>query len=375
MGNGLAAEGAAQGDRGSPPDVLVPGIEDADDRKSRARQAIIAAITTMLPTGLRLLNLNEEFAALGESIKASAVQNVPFHGMPTAAALANADLLCMCGVFDLAPNMMATVTRAVEAGRPVVSYVRCREIAPQSDDTVCRYSIDEFEAEVTATGMEIALRLVFAEGMISLLLPPGAGSTAWWKAPEAAALIRRHHIRGERQFAKFRQEYGPLWLFASEQWRRRAEVAASMLPANAAIMDVGCGAMYLQRAAAPRFYLPIDREAGVEIIRPLNLNQDDIPLDWYHEVDVVACLGVFEYLDEPERVIRDAARCGKAMLISYNQKTSFSKTAARQRGSSFSIEELEDIFAEYGFSIAQKVPFGGTQILWRLEPPRQKRAR
>lgn len=341
-------------------------------RKAKEQTSILAAIATMLPAGLDFLDLSDDgFSELGERVAAKSVRRGFFHTLPTAVDFAGIDVVSLCGALEGDRDAAALLSAAATAGVPAICYVSCREFLDNAGDGLYRYSIDEFEAEAQAAGMAVALRLLFGKGAIYLLTPMQASGDAWWLRRDAAALIRRHRIRGERQLAKFRQnQTNGNWEFASEQWHKRAILAATLIPAGSAIMDVGCGAMYLEQTSKPRFYLPIDIGERDGRTRILNLNRQDIPLPWYDEVEIVACLGVFEYLEAPERIIAGAAARGRPMLISYNFKDIEDKGTFRKRGSSFSLDEIEAIFAEHGFSIVTRLPFGGRQMIWYIEPAR-----
>lgn len=99
-------------------------------------------------------------------------------------------------------------------------------------------------------------------------------------------------------------------------WRSRAAVVASLIPAGASVLDLGCGAMDLEHELADgATYLPADLVArdGRTII--VDLNGDDMP---GVEADVATMLGVLEYIHRPERLLAAMAKRWPRAIITYN---------------------------------------------------------
>lgn len=328
----------------------------------------------MLPPGLALLDMSLDFEGLSAHLNCRSVHRRAFDSLPSDDVLEQCDLVSTCGAIEQSPVSVAVLERCARHKTAVVTYVLCTELAGvdalPADRFPRRYTIAEFEDQAGQAGLDVAARLLVSFGVVFLLLPVGeVPGDRWWLEPMAAALIRRHRIRGERQLVKFRAtEGGQNWEFASDQWRRRAVLASSLIPPGLAIMDIGCGAMYLEQVAAPRHYVPVDAGSRDERTKVIDLNKKEIPPSWLDDVDLVACLGVFEYLENPERIIQLCADHGKRMLVSYNFKAIVAGENLKIRGSTFSADEMETLFANHNYVVKDKVPFGNRQYIWVLDP-------
>ena len=111
----------------------------------------------------------------------------------------------------------------------------------------------------------------------------------------------------------------PRWAQPSNlksEWRSRAAIVASLIPADASVLDLGCGAMDLERELGTKAtYMPADLVArdGRTII--VDLNGDEIP-DIH--ADVVTMLGVLEYIHRPDRLLTSMAKRWPHAIITYN---------------------------------------------------------
>ncbi|MBI1212303.1 MAG: hypothetical protein GC190_12625 [Alphaproteobacteria bacterium] len=101
-------------------------------------------------------------------------------------------------------------------------------------------------------------------------------------------------------------------------WEARAVVAAQLIPAGMRVADIGCGAMRLE-AHLPFActYVPSDVVKRDERTVVADLNAADLPEEFLPGVDIVAMLGVWEYLYNPERTFAALARAGKPLVTSY----------------------------------------------------------
>ncbi|WP_134495309.1 hypothetical protein [Microvirga pakistanensis] len=156
------------------------------------------------------------------------------------------------------------------------------------------------------------------------------------------------------------------------RWGRRAQRAADWLTeANVArVLDLGCGTMTLERSL-PDFirYLPCDvvRRDDRTILCDLNRN-----LPPKVEADAVACLGVLEYLLNPEQLLIDLAGRHRVCVMSYNTTNKLPDLATRRSHAwfnDFSRSDLEGLFERAGWCVDRAERFGPTQMLWLLRSP------
>ena len=93
----------------------------------------------------------------------------------------------------------------------------------------------------------------------------------------------------------------------TESWALRAQRAASMIGRQAAVVDLGCGMMELERYLPPTTtYVPVDVVWRDERTTIVDLNRQDLP---DLGADCVAGLGILEYIfDLPKLLQRMSAR-------------------------------------------------------------------
>lgn len=234
------------------------------------------------------------------------------------------------------------------------------------------YSLEDINLCVEASPFTIAVQQSTPVGTLFLLLPNRPVAGAWWDDPERAKTLERYRKRGERQIEKARLRAINPTAFGSDAWRKRAETAASFIPPGSAIMDIGCGSMFIEEFAAPRHYVPIDMDKRDERTRVVNLNESTIPDEWYSEVDVVVCLGLFEYLNDFEKILRAARRFNKLLICSYNIMEKRNKNKNHRVTlwvNGYYTEEIEEKFRNCGFNIENRIDYSGKQLLWILRPP------
>ena len=157
----------------------------------------------------------------------------------------------------------------------------------------------------------------------------------------------------------------------SPLWRERTEFAARFVKPGLAVLDVGCGEMWVERAFRPSRYIPVDLVQRDERTRLLDLDEADLPAEWLAEVDLVVLLGVLEYLQEPARCLAAAARAGRAVLCSYNT-AEYSPDRERRRRDGWvtdlDIDGFEQLARVAGFRIASRHVYARSQPVWLLIP-------
>ena len=99
-------------------------------------------------------------------------------------------------------------------------------------------------------------------------------------------------------------------------WARRAEAAARLVPPGARVLDIGCGAMDLERFLDPSVaYVPADVVKRDERTLLCDLNAGEFPAV---ESDVVSLLGVLEYVHDVPALFARLRRTGAKVIVSYN---------------------------------------------------------
>lgn len=335
----------------------------------REMNCVIAS--EFLPRGLRVLERGKgEWPLLGM-----------IEGLPVTSA-GEADLVALLGGAEFSSDLGAELSMFRSMGLPVVC-ILCLAGDPADWPLLepgwhRSYSAEEFDAIADEAGYRVALKVFPANGPAAacLLLPPDAGPSAWWQEESVAAQLQVYAARGERQIEKYRAWLaagckGTDWRLQSEQWRVRASIAASMIPAGLALLDVGCGAMYLENEAAPRHYIPVDMDARDARTRVIDLNEQALPAKWIDEVDVVALMGVLEYINDPAALVKSVADRKKPLICSYNVLEARSARRDLKRGrwrNDYTTAEIESLFAELGYAITDSSIFAGKQKIWRLDP-------
>lgn len=145
-------------------------------------------------------------------------------------------------------------------------------------------------------------------------------------------------------------------------WDARAEAAARMLPDGASILEIGVGAGAFRALVAGRHpYLGADLVPLDPETLPLDLDLDPLPAGTF---DVVAMLGVLEYLHAPYEALRKARASGRRALFSYCCLKAGADRAQivrkrRERGwiNGWSRDELLASAGRAGWRVAREEPF------------------
>jgi hypothetical protein len=147
--------------------------------------------------------------------------------------------------------------------------------------------------------------------------------------------------------------------------RERAMAAAQVIPAGAAVLDLGAGAQALRTALPPGCsYMSADLIARSEACQIVDLNQGQFPGGRY---DVVALLEVLEYLHDPLTVLRQCRQAAERLVLIY---TPFAGPdaqliARRQRGfvNDLSAGDLEAMLHQAGWQVAERHTLGDALLL------------
>jgi hypothetical protein len=150
-------------------------------------------------------------------------------------------------------------------------------------------------------------------------------------------------------------------------WEARGAFAAQFVPAGTRVLDLGCGAMTLE-AHLPFgcTYVPADlvrRDARTLVC---DLNAGEFPTDAW---DVVAVLGVLEYVFEPLALLRWLRAQGRPALVSYcpTDLTDGLDRAALGWVNHLSVSALHDLLRQAGLAATLTERIDARQLLLRIE--------
>lgn len=152
----------------------------------------------------------------------------------------------------------------------------------------------------------------------------------------------------------------------SQDWSNRARFVSRMIPTGLRILDIGCGAMDVERFTGPSKYQPVDlvdRDGRTKII---DLNDNQLPEEWLRDIDLVTCLGVLEYLTDIGAVMRTIAATGKPLLCSYAATDTAVGADRPSNGwiNSFDMKKLEELARGFGLVPVKKQIFERTQVIY-----------
>lgn len=154
-------------------------------------------------------------------------------------------------------------------------------------------------------------------------------------------------------------------------WEARSVVAAQFIPAGTRVLDIGCGAMTLERHLPQGcVYQPCDVVARDARTLVCDLNQGPLPDAALTACDRVTLLGVVEYLNDPAACLSQAARAGKSVLMSYCAADWTAELDRRALGwvNDFTLEQLATLVRRCGFSIRRIERIDAIQAVLLLEP-------
>jgi len=159
----------------------------------------------------------------------------------------------------------------------------------------------------------------------------------------------------------------------SPTWDQRAQIAAGLIPRGARVLDLGCGAMALETFLPPGCdYIPCDLVARDQRTIVCDFNAGEFP---QADCDVVAVLGVLEYLADAPAFLRRLFDFGKPLVLSYNVAGEGPRDR-RANGwvNDYTRAQFADLLKQTGFRRAVAFELGAGQMLVRTDPasaPRQ----
>jgi len=152
-------------------------------------------------------------------------------------------------------------------------------------------------------------------------------------------------------------------------WERRSVQASNWIPAGATVLDVGCGAMRLERHLPVGCeYLPCDVVRRDRRTTVVDLNDAPLPQAVLARADVVALLGVWEYLYDPARLMAQLRAAGKTVVCSYCTTEGSAHLDRRGLGwvNDFSLEGFVRLAEEAGYAVRACSQIDALQYLFKF---------
>lgn len=137
-------------------------------------------------------------------------------------------------------------------------------------------------------------------------------------------------------------------------WEARAVAAAGLISAGMRVLDIGCGAMKLERHLPfGCHYLPSDMVSRDNRTVVVDLNVKEIPEEVLANCDTIVMLGVWEYLYRPDEVFAAFARAGRPIVCSYCDTDSTTELDRRALGwvNDYSQKEFLGIATRHGYDV------------------------
>ena len=153
------------------------------------------------------------------------------------------------------------------------------------------------------------------------------------------------------------------------QWAYRAGLAAQMIPAYAKVLDIGCGAMDLERVLPEGCeYQPSDLVARDERTLVCDLNAGEFPQEV--QPDVVTMLGVLEYIREPLELLRKVRALNRPLVCSYSitDRRPALDRAAQGWINSYDFAALQALMGQAGFVLRCRQTVDPLQDVFKWEP-------
>ncbi len=154
-------------------------------------------------------------------------------------------------------------------------------------------------------------------------------------------------------------------------WDARAELAANFIPAGAHVLDLGCGNMslplFLPYGCSYRGCDLVARDAQTIVC---DFNMGGFPTDAATDADIIAVLGVLEYVNDAEAFFTHLRAANCDVVLSYCAVDLSGSIDRASLGwlNHFSFLDLSDLLDRHGFRIASSLRVDSLQVLMRLTP-------
>lgn len=161
-----------------------------------------------------------------------------------------------------------------------------------------------------------------------------------------------------------------VWSDAEDLWPSRLQAAAKLVLPGESVLDVGAGAQGLARYLHPSCaYTPADQHQRTPDTMLIDLEQPQTIIAT-EAFDVVALLGVIEYLTDPLSALQKLRDFGRYMVVSYapfipGPRGSPHRRRANNWINSLTRDELEALFVRAGLDVEADIPWQA-QLIYRL---------
>jgi hypothetical protein len=199
-----------------------------------------------------------------------------------------------------------------------------------------------------------------------LLQPGTAHVRPFYDRAEAERIQLTRQAMASRR--SLRERWTALARPEADAWEGRASRAGAWLEGHAAVVDLGCGTMLLERHLAPGVrYHPVDIVRRDQRTTVCDLNGAPAPS---FDASAVACLGLLEYLFDPAAVLRQLAAAYTVCVISYCPTDAPSPLMPRRAHgwvNDYSKAGIEAVFLQAAWRVVACEALDGVQFLWRLQ--------
>ncbi|GBD50869.1 methyltransferase domain-containing protein [Methylopila sp. Yamaguchi] len=293
------------------------------------------------------------------------------------AHLDQAEVVIASRLFEHLENPKAVLDQLAARGLPVFATYWVSDFVPAGRPAPAEwkreYSLASFAELAASAGYEIVFQQLVHFVLMAAFLAPVDHSRMPrpWRTAEAKKFVKRRQKKGDRYMERMSDIVSGKARQASDRWSARSAFAARLVPEGLALLDVGCLGMYLEASAKPRIYIPVDIVADDPRTRRIDLNERLLPREWVEEAELVACLGVYEYLKDPAANIAVIAAAKRPMLLSYNVAEARKKDGnglASNWASALTTAEIDALLEEHRFDVVRRVPFGPRQMVWLALP-------
>lgn len=158
------------------------------------------------------------------------------------------------------------------------------------------------------------------------------------------------------------------------EWERRSEMAANYVPAGAVLVDLGCGAMSIERYLPMACtYRPVDIVARDPRTTVCDFNNGDFPVESMQGADMVVALGLLEYVYNLPGLLLRLATHRLPLLVSYCAADKAPGIDRRALGwvNDLTIEQFLNLAMECGLHPESVEHIDDLQILVKLSPDRR----
>lgn len=104
------------------------------------------------------------------------------------------------------------------------------------------------------------------------------------------------------------------------EWTERTKTIAKLIHPYASVLDLGGGFQNLNKYLENAEYYSVDNFKCTKNTIVADFNKGEFP-DYITdgEVDYIVCQGILEYIEDPERFLREIKKYGKILLITYRE--------------------------------------------------------